>query len=343
MAIKEFEVGSVTAFPPAIRFSHSLAFSKYLSDLGIPSDRYLRQAGLPSFCEDPEAIVSVDRMWSFFHLVASGEDPLVGFRVGEKVAYKGLSPSLSRRLESAPTLFRSLQHFTSLIHTEASDLQLGIIERRSDILFCFRYFDRRRFQGYEVSQAYQLQVYLGLVRFFLGSDWFPEEIGLECSQPSALLEELFPKSKLLGEKQFGYFSIPKSGLYKKAVMRAANSNVEVGNFDCPMLDRQDYIERLRSLLCPYLSEGYLKQAFAAELMETSVRTLTRVLSNFGLRYGELVDNLRVEVAMELLANPDLKIIDIAHEVGFSDHGDFSRMFCRATGAPPSVVRRSLVG
>ena len=74
-------------------------------------------------------------------------------------------------------------------------------------------------------------------------------------------------------------------------------------------------------------------------MGTTVRTLTRKLSAYGLTYGGLIDDVRFQVAKENLQNPDMRIVDVAQSVGFQDQGDFTRMFRRIGGVNPGAYRR----
>ena len=92
------------------------------------------------------------------------------------------------------------------------------------------------------------------------------------------------------------------------------------------------------MLTAYLSEYYPTERFAAELVNTSVRTLTRRLAARGLTYGVLIDELRFDRAKEGLYNPDMRIVDVPRSVGFEDQGDFTRMFCRIGGLTPREYR-----
>lgn len=107
-----------------------------------------------------------------------------------------------------------------------------------------------------------------------------------------------------------------------------------------MTDRPDSLDTLSALLEPHLSEGYPSENLAASLMGTSVRTLARRLSESGVRYQDVVDNLRYKRAVNLLSNSDRRIINVASAVGFSDLGNFSRMFRRVGGIPPREFRQT---
>jgi len=103
----------------------------------------------------------------------------------------------------------------------------------------------------------------------------------------------------------------------------------------------DDLELMRRLLKSYLADGYVSQAFAARLLDTSVLSLTRRLSAHGTTYQQLIDGLRLQVAKERLGDPDMRIIDVANAVGVRDQGDFTRMFLRVSGMTPKVFRRTI--
>jgi AraC-like DNA-binding protein len=315
-----------------------MAFQMYLRRLGAPVDRYLRRNGLPTLCEDPDVFVPVMRVWAFFDEESRSEDPLLGWHVGEFVGDHALNASLLQKIEHAPTLLGAIQKLTALVRTEGTDIDIGIFERRDDILFYTHYWGRREMPGYHVSQAYQLSVFFDLIRFFLGSKWRPEEMGLEAAQVSAELRRRLPHTRILVCQPFGYIAIPRKLLYHPARQTVPTSD---GALDPATNEYFDYLQQLREVIKAYLSEGYVSEKLAAGLMDTSVRSLTRALALHGITYGKLVDDVRFEVAKACLRNPDARIIDIARSNGFRDQANFTRMFRRISGITPGQFRRLL--
>lgn len=70
----------------------------------------------------------------------------------------------------------------------------------------------------------------------------------------------------------------------------------------------------------------------------SERTLRRRLAENGVSYQSLLDNVRKNRALEMLANPRLSIEQVAFEIGFCDSHNFRRAFKRWTGNTPSEMR-----
>jgi AraC-like DNA-binding protein len=81
------------------------------------------------------------------------------------------------------------------------------------------------------------------------------------------------------------------------------------------------------------------QAVAAAL-GTSVRTLQRRLAEQGRSVERLVESSRLTTARRLLDGTDAKVVDIAFDLGYSDHAHFTRAFRRWTGLSPAAYRRA---
>jgi AraC-like DNA-binding protein/ligand-binding sensor protein len=61
----------------------------------------------------------------------------------------------------------------------------------------------------------------------------------------------------------------------------------------------------------------------------------------GINFTEYVSRVRIEKAKNLLLNPNLRISEIAFEVGFQSLTHFNRVFKRITGSSPSEYRAML--
>ena len=323
--------------PPLLRLGHAMAFIALLRHIGAPADRYLRRQKLPVLCDDPDMFVPLARAWSFFATAARHEDPMLGWLVGAHVGDHAINAGLLRKLETAPTLFQALQRLVQLASAEASHIQLGIHERRTEVLFYTRYAGMREVPGYASSQAYQIGVILDLIRHFLGRHWVPEEIGVEHAIAPAIVQERFPGSRILTQQPMGYIAVPRASLHRGARRTAPKSGVAE---DPRLAENFDYLDTLRAVLKAYLPDGYPSARFAAAVMDVSERTLARRLSARGLTYGTLIDEVRFAEAKRLLQEPGVRIEDVSISVGFDDQSNFTRMFRRVSGLSPKEFRKA---
>jgi AraC-like DNA-binding protein len=82
---------------------------------------------------------------------------------------------------------------------------------------------------------------------------------------------------------------------------------------------------------------------AARELAMSERTLRRRLAEEGTSFGTLVARVHTQLAVDLLADTDLSIEEVAAELGYAETASFSRAFRRWTGQPPSSFRRQTRG
>jgi AraC-like DNA-binding protein len=86
-------------------------------------------------------------------------------------------------------------------------------------------------------------------------------------------------------------------------------------------------------------DGYPDIQLTAEVLGMSVRSLQRHLAAAGITHEALVGRARFATATALLEETDAKILDIALDLGYSDHAHFTRAFRRWAGCCPQEFRR----
>ncbi|MFK8025077.1 MAG: AraC family transcriptional regulator ligand-binding domain-containing protein [Ilumatobacter sp.] len=97
--------------------------------------------------------------------------------------------------------------------------------------------------------------------------------------------------------------------------------------------------RVRHAVANGLADGVPPMRVVAGRLAMSERTLHRRLGDEGLRYQDLVVEVRRTVATALLTTTDHSLVDVAFLTGFSDQSAFQRAFKRGTGRTPMAVRR----
>jgi AraC-like DNA-binding protein len=109
-------------------------------------------------------------------------------------------------------------------------------------------------------------------------------------------------------------------------------------------ETRDFDHRVRQIVAALLASGSPRVHLVAGSVRTSARTLQRRLQGVGLTYAGVVQQVRFEVASQMLRDPGRKIGDVARTLGYSDPSHFTRAFQRWTGLTPRAFRRrQLIG
>jgi AraC-like DNA-binding protein len=186
-----------------------------------------------------------------------------------------------------------------------------------------------------------------IVRLAAGPDWFPQELRLEqpiSAKFGRALEEIFGlhiragagESALVFEQSL--LALPLSW---------ARENHTASPVAAAALDAgaptADFVGSLRQLIRSFLSAGYPSATLMAHASGLPLRSFQRALALRGLSFFDLVEQVRFQMAVEMMRDPRARLIDIGLELGYSDAANFTRAFRRWTGQAPRLFRRSLHG
>lgn len=100
----------------------------------------------------------------------------------------------------------------------------------------------------------------------------------------------------------------------------------------------DLTSQVKHSIQQQLMHGITRQDMVAEDLGMTSRTLQRKLSQEGVSYQQLLDEVRQKMAEDYLLNSDLTIPDIALRLGYSETTSFHRKFKAVTGKTPGEFR-----
>jgi AraC-like DNA-binding protein len=123
------------------------------------------------------------------------------------------------------------------------------------------------------------------------------------------------------------------GEIKSFLARTPDILVAPQRFDQPTSSRVRSYLLQHKLTWPELAE--IAKAFHA-----STSTLQRELSDEGVTFRAIKNQLRRDIAIERLKHSDVTFTKLAEELGFSDSASFQRAFKTWTGETPGAYRRS---
>lgn len=98
------------------------------------------------------------------------------------------------------------------------------------------------------------------------------------------------------------------------------------------------LDELRRAVREALPSGRPELSTVARRLGQSARSLQRRLAEEGTNYAELVDEVRRELALELVADRRVSVEEVGCLLGFADARGFRRAFERWTGRSPRAHR-----
>jgi len=103
-----------------------------------------------------------------------------------------------------------------------------------------------------------------------------------------------------------------------------------------------FLNRVRETVLQQLPGGLPKVDEVAASMELSGRTLQRRLQERNLRFGQVLDEVRSELALQLIRDDSLGLNEVADYLGFNDQSAMQHAFRRWQGMTPGQYRRRFV-
>lgn len=328
---------------PIVRAAHLIVVQRVLREMGMPVDRALAECGLPAI-EDlaPDDYVSVHAalMWAARCSRDMGSSEL-GFLGAARSSLSTFGPGLQRAVLNAVNGRMRLNAFLRFVPTEQSALVVTVRKEPQAIRVACDLDGFRAHPALAASEWLQVHAIISIVRSVAGRSWTPPEITFVSREsPSYAALDQYGNTRILcGQPSTSVLvpehllSTPCNGTHGGEPGSGAALDPEGWHFE----------DALRRLIRPYLGTGCPGIGQAAELAGMSTRSLQRKLAEQGCSYSSLVQEARYEIACGLLADPGVKIIDVAFAAGYEHPQHFARAFRHMAGVSPRAYRRQLMG
>lgn len=318
-------------------------FTEYLADGGVSIGPAFQRAGLPvTALEDVNNYVPSQGFYAFILDMtrrAGIED--LGFLVGRWRGANCVDPDLAEQLRQAPTLHRAIREFTELVNDTASKSRMWLSQptRSPQVYFCHRPSCGDRHPAVDVIGWYGLSAMVEVVRLFAGHAWQPTEVGvIQHDEPSDDIREAFSHARIRLSQPQSYITIENAALSLPPVgqetPRAAFSPGDVETYS------SSFAGALKQMMLSYVTEEKLTKEFVSGLCNMSTRSLHRRLAKCGTHYSALLDETLFHRARQMLQDPEIRVTDVAHTLGYTDASHFSRAFRRIAGVSPKQYRQS---
>ena len=323
---------------PALLFK---AVTSALDNLGFSSERVVEKAGLPLWqYHESHALVPGSHFYSLIGQAAEGlgvEE--LGYLVASHTPIIALE-SFGQQIGQSLTIYEAVRTMCRLYAQMSSIDRFWSVEDGEGLWFL-----RKRVQA--TDRAGRQQVELGALHYMIqtvrlgaGPDWVPEKICLEAKSPSAMnrLRD-FGNAAIREQQGVSGFLIPRS-FFARSIPAQRSSTLPLNASKLfSESPSSEFPESLRQIICSYLSFGHPRIEEIADVARMGVRALQRRLTENGLTYKRVVDQARFQASADLLCDPNVKLLEVAHELGYSDQANFNRAFRRWAGLSPGEYRR----
>lgn len=312
-----------------------------LEELGVEPEAVLREEGIaPQFLANPENVIGFIPGGRLLTRCAETTGCahfglLLGRRSGvEALGLIGLLAS------NAPDLGTALRDL--ILHMHLSDrgaVPFLSVEGRCAFLGYSIYHPRVESirHIYDVVMA----VVCNVMRALCGPDWHPSEVIFSHSRPAnvkpfrdhfqAPLRFDAPRTGLLFPASYLDHPLPGSNPQLRQLLEQRVAALETEGAG-------DFVALVRRILHNLVLDGHGSLSEVAQVFGIHHRTLNRRLRESGWTFKALLDEVRHEIARQLLADTDLSVLELAAVLGYADDTAFTRAFKRWSGVPPSAWR-----
>jgi AraC-like DNA-binding protein len=320
-----------------VRASIIAGLGDYVRALNGDPRRMLEHHGVDAAAlQDRDMHIDVQGFVDVFEYCASYlDDPLFGLKVADRQG-PDLFGCVMALCRAAPTIRSALSLFSEyipIVHSPSTTIELLEGKETAEL----RYAPKSDFGAFDQSNYQSILLHVRLFRQIGGPNFpvsyvnlnvdarprdFPEiEKLLKCPfHPAAVNAVGFPARLLDQPTVTGDRTLFRllSG-YLDRVKAASRTTI---------------VQRVEDYIRGSLESGACTIGRCAKRLGISERTLQAHLSDCGLRFSEILEQQRTELAKDYLEQPHLTLDEVAFRLGYSEQSSFGRAFKRWTGCTP---------
>lgn len=269
-------------------------------------------------------------------------DRLFAFEVGEAMAMApyGLWGAYGR---AAPTLLEGIRRYCETVSSHQTGSQLELVREGTRLIW--RYVVPTYGRDLQAHTDHNLSPMLQFCRYFLGDTWLPDwfDVNYPPDADAHLLEEKLGRPIRFRQQGSGLVLKPnelQQALKVQSTQPARPVTLREVNADLLLANAPEPARALSAIVTLRLLDGHTDIDGAARMAQMSVQSLQRRLRDKGFTYREIVGRARQRRAESLLAETDMRVVDIALALGYEEHANFTRAFKAAAGVSPADFRRA---
>jgi len=320
------------------RSASLIGYPELVRELGGNPEHLMGKVGLDiHLLDDFDQMMSSDALSALLDLSSTTLNcPCFGLLLSQRQGISILGPVglIMRQQATFLDAISALQKYLHL-HSEAGSFNLEVV----DDLAIIKYFSN--VSGADQSRQItdlSLGVGCNVVRLYSGKAWKPRAVYFQHKMPPDLSPyTMVFRSPVSFEQEF-------SGLvFDAKILSSTVDSFEpemqrfLGNY-LDGLDReksQDIVQQAKVIIRGLLPKGYCSLKEVASLMGFKERSLQRRLKLEGFTFQVILDQVRQEIAKDLMSESNINLTNMAQRLGYAELSVFSRAFKVWFGVSPS--------
>jgi len=312
-----------------------------LRDFGIDPDAVIREAGLdPRIFEDGANVIPHAALGHLLTLcVARTRCQHFGLLVGQRATILSLG-MVGRLMQHSETVGDAMRALVSNLSIQNRGSVPSLAIGGDMALFTFSVYQPETESVDQITDG-SMAVAVNALRAVCGNEWSPVEVLLPRATPAD--SEPFRR----------HFGAPVRFNQEVATLVFASRDLErrVAGADpllrtvleeqirtSKMVQGDEFSDDIRRLLRTRLTGDRCSADDIAHVLAMHRRTLSRRLKGDGMGYRAITNEIRFEIARQLLEDTQVPLSEIAAALGYSEASAFTRAFRRWSGRTPTAWR-----
>jgi AraC-like DNA-binding protein len=334
--------GTGRTLPPGyIHLGVAKEIAPALRDFGIDADPVIREAGLdPRLFDDGTNVIPHAALGRLLTLsVARTNCPHFGLFVGTRATILSLG-IVGRLMQHSETVGDALRALVSNLSIQNRGAVPSLTISGDTALFTFSVYQFEAESAEQIAEG-ALAVAVNALRTLCGSEWNPTEVFLPRAAPAD------------PEPYRRHFRAPVRFNQEDATiaLEARVMSLRIAGADAmvrALLEERiqqlkgaqgsEFSDDIRRLLRTRLTSKSCSAEDVADLLAMHRRTLSRRLKCAGIGYRAITNEIRFEIARQLLQDTQVSLAQIAAALGYSEASAFTRAFRRWSGQTPTTWR-----
>ena len=310
-----------------------------LRELGVDPDPVIRDAGLdPRLFDDATNVIPQAALGRLLTLcVARTNCPHFGLLVGKRASILSFG-MVGRLMQHSETVIDALRALVSNLSVQDRVAVPSLAISGDMALFSYAVYRSESQSADQISDG-AIAASVNVLRVLCGSAWHPTEVFL----PRAIPVDSEPFRR--------HFRAPVRFNHEMAAIAfpTRDLHVRISGAD-PMLramleerigqlkggSGSEFSDDIRRLLRTRLTSRRCSADDVAGLLAIHRRTLSRRLKGSGMGYRSITNEIRFEIARQLLEDTEVPLGQIAAALGYSEASAFTRAFRRWSGVTPTA-------